>query len=190
MDQGVGCENYWATKRVRMAVKTAARASCLLHQQKSRGCIPRLQPKFPKAIEASCRNAGKVQSSGAVAPHSMRAQGEVVIIMNVRIGAALVHGKSGAKQAGGKSLDLGYRDFLAVQRCAFAARRCEKFIINWIVNNACDNRSVLCQRNGSRKARIFVREICCAIQRINVPVKFGTAHVPGTFLGGDGVFRE
>src|SRR4029453_1996438 len=135
-------------------------------------------------------NTRKIERGRAVAGHTVRAKSEVVVVMNVRVGTALLHGESGAQQARCQRCDWQNGVFLVVQRCAFATRRCEKFVMNGIVDNPGQSCSMLCESNGDRKAGIFVSKVGGAVQRIDVPMKLRAADVARAFFGDDGGMGE
>src|SRR5260370_41865127 len=97
-----------------MAVKIRDGATGFLHEQHSSSGVPRLEAKFPEAIETTGSDAGEIERGGAVAAHAVRAQREIVIVMNIGICETFVNRESSAEQAGGQSFDLGDRDFLSI----------------------------------------------------------------------------
>src|SRR5260370_33050300 len=110
MNQRIRRENHRGAKSIRTALKITDRATSLLYQENSRSGVPRLESKFPKAVEAPGGDAREIQCSGPVAAHSVRPQRKIVVVMNVRVGAPFVHRKSSAEQAGGNGLDFGERE--------------------------------------------------------------------------------
>ena len=100
------------------------------------GCVPPIEAEFPKSIEAADGDACKIQRGGAVATDAVRAEREVVVVVNVGAGFAFVHGEAGAEQAGGERGNFGNCDFVSVEGSAFAPRGGEEFLVDGIVDNA------------------------------------------------------
>src|SRR5215471_15997098 len=69
------------------------------NQKRSGRSVPGVQSKFPETVKTPAGHAGQVQRSGAVAAYSVRAQREIVIVVNIGACEPFVHRKSGAKQA-------------------------------------------------------------------------------------------
>src|SRR5580765_4139942 len=194
MDFAVCGEHHRTTEPVGLAVKFRYHASGFVHQQDSGGGVPSLQAKFPESVKASAGDVGKIQRSRTVTAHAMRAQREVVVVMNIGIGKALVYREASTQQTGRESVHFGNRDRLAVQRGAIATRSGKELVINRMVDDASENCVVLRERNRDREARILMRKIGGAVERIDMPAKFGIAFVPGTFFCRDGmvgkIFRK
>ena len=66
----------------------------------------------------------------------------------------------------------------------------EKFVGDGIEDDAGEDGFAVCKRDRNAEARIAVGEIGGAVERIDVPAKFGVAFVAGAFFGGDGVVGE
>src|SRR5215468_10103711 len=135
--------------------------------------VPALQAKFPKTVEASRGNAGKIERGGTVAADSVGTQCEIVVVMNVGTSLAFVNGKAGAEETGGKSRNFGDGDFVAVKCCAFAAGGSVELLVNRVVNHTDKNLIVVRKSDRYTEAWVAVSEVRCAVERINVPAKFG-----------------
>jgi len=120
-------------------VKIGDFSACFLNEKHARGGVPTLQTKFPKTVEAPCGDTGEVESCGPIAPHAVRTQGEVIVVVNIRAGLTFVHGESGAEKARRERRNFGNLDLLSIKRSAFAAGCREKFLVNWIVDHADEN---------------------------------------------------
>ena len=92
-------EPEWAAGEVR---HLAAR---FLEQQDAGGGVPGIQVELPESFIAAAGHVGQVERGRAGAPHSMRAQGELVVEVNVRIVVALAAGEAGRHQRLGQIRD-------------------------------------------------------------------------------------
>ncbi len=128
VDQAVGGQDDRAAQAVWLAGEIADFAAGFFHQQHPRGGVPGLQAKFPETFEAAAGDAGEVQSGGAVAAHAVGVHGEVAVIAEIGAGFAIVDGKTGAEQAGGKRRNFGDVDFFSVEGGALAARGGEELL--------------------------------------------------------------
>jgi hypothetical protein len=190
VDQGVGGEDHRAAERIRLARKIADFAAGFFDEQHAGGGVPFVQAKFPEAIKAARGHASEIQSGRAVAAHAVRAQRKIPVVVNIGIGQALVNGKTGAEQTRRKRFDFRDADFFPVECGASAARGGIKLVVNRIVDDAGENLVFLRQSDGNAKARIAMSKIRGAIERIDVPAKFGSVFLTCAFLRGDGVVRK
>jgi hypothetical protein len=73
-----------------------------------------------------------------------------------------------------------------------AARGSEKFVVKRIKDCGGEKRFALGKCDRDAEARISVREVGGAIERVDVPAKFrsGSAFMPGSLFGGDGMIGE
>src|SRR5262249_5886219 len=143
--------------------------------------------KFPKTVEASRGNAGKIERGGTVAADSVGTQREIVVVMNVGTSPAFGNGKAGGKKTGGKRLNFGDRNLVAVKWGAFAASRGIEFFVNRVVDDTYENLITMRKSDRHTEARVAVSEIRCAVERINVPAKFGVVVLAEAFFRRDGV---
>ena len=169
VDEAVGGEDDRAAELIRLAGKIGNFAAGFFHQQDARGGVPGFQAEFPETFEAANRDAGKVESGGAIAADSVRVHGEVAVVAQVGAAFAVVNREAGAQQAGGKRFDFGDVNFVSVERGAFAASRGEEFIGDGIVDYGGDQRALLRKSEGNAETRIAVGEIGGAVERIDVP---------------------
>src|SRR4029077_16881874 len=81
---------------------------------------------------------------------------------------------------------------LAIQRGTFAARGGEQLLVKRIEDDPCDYRIPLRQAYRHAKARITVREVGRAVERIAMPAEFGMrgALVPRSLFRGDRMFGK
>ena len=136
VNQAIGGENHWSAKDVPLAGEVGDLASSLFDHEHTGGDIPAVEAKFPEGFKAACGDAGEIEGGGAVAADSVGTQGEIPVVMNIRAGQALVRGEASAEQAGGKRLDFGHVDRLAVQLGTFAANCGEQFIVDGVEDYA------------------------------------------------------
>jgi len=151
--------------------------------------VPFLQVKFPEAIETAGGDRGEIERGGAVAAHAVRVLREVAIVLKIRAGFAVAHGKAGAEQAGGECGDFGDVDFFAVEGGAFAARGGEKFVVERIEDRGGEKRIPLGECDRNTEEGIPVSKIRGAVERIDVPAEFRgrSAFMPSSLLGGNRV---
>jgi hypothetical protein len=192
VNEAVGGEDDGAAEWVRISGKIADFSAGFFDEQDSGGSVPLLETEFPEAVEAAGGDASEVQGGGAIAAHSVRVLREVAVVLKIRAGLAVAHGKAGAEQAGRERGAFGDVDFFAVEGSAVAARGSEKFVVKRIEDRGGEKRIVLGKRNRDAEARISVREIRGAVERIDVPAKFGSgsALMPGSLFGGDGMIGK
>ncbi len=190
VNQAVGGENHWSAEAVPLAGEVGDFAAGLFDHEHTGGDIPAVEAKFPEGFEAASGDAGEIEGGGAVTADSVGTESEIPIVMNIRAGHALVRGEAGAQQARGKRVDFGDVDRLAVQPGAFAVGCGEQFIVDRVKDYAGEDGVALGERDRDAEARITMREIGGAVERIDVPSKFGVSFVASALFGGDGVIRE
>src|SRR5262249_6226165 len=152
--------------------------------------VPTFQTKFPETIEAACGNAGEIKCGGAVAADTVGTQSEIVIVVNIRTCQTLVNGKTGAEKACRESRDFGDGDSVAVEGCTFAAGGSVELLVNRVVNHTDKNLIALSKGNGNTETRVAMGEICCAVERVDVPAKFSVVILAEAFFGSNGVRGE
>ncbi len=126
----------------------------------------------PNSQNASKRPHATEQRSSAAEPSRRTpcgSQRETRVVSDVRVLAALIGRKSRDDQARSQRVDRRNVNRLVVEVRAFAARRREQFSAHWIKNNADNRLAIFEQSNRDGKARIAVREIRGAVERIDVP---------------------
>ena len=190
MDQTIGGEDDVAAELIGCAVKIGNSAASFFDEQNACRGVPAIEAEFPEAIEAAGGNGGKIERGGTVAANAVRAQREIVVVMDVWASLALVNGKAGAKQTGGERWHFGYSDFFAVEGGAFTASCGKKLFINGVVNNTGDDLMAVRESNGHTEAGIAVGEIGGAVERVDVPAVLGVMIFAEAFFRGDGVGGE
>ena len=190
MNEAVGGEDDRTAELIGISLKVGDFATGFLNEENARGSVPLVEAEFPEAVEAAGGNTSEIERGGTVAANAVRTLGEFAVILKIRAELAIAHGKAGAKQAGRERSDFGDGDFLAVEGGAFAAGGGVKFIVERIEDHGGQERVTLRQSNGNAEAGVAVSEIRGAVERIDVPAKFGSGLLTGAFLGGDGVAGE
>src|SRR5215467_6302171 len=190
VDEAVGGENERPAKLIRLAHEIADFAAGFFDEKNACGDVPLVETEFPEGVEAARSDAGEIEGGGTVAADAVRALGEFPVVLEIRAELAVARGKSGAKQTCGQRGDFGDGDFFAVTRCAFAARGGVELVVERIENYGSEERVALGKGDGNGEAGIVVREICSAVERVDIPAKFGSGVLPGAFFGGDGVAGE
>ena len=189
VDEAVGGEDDGAAELVGISGEVGDFAAGFFDEQDAGGGVPGFQAKFPEAVETADGDAGEIERGGAIAADSVRALGEVAVVLEIGAGFAVANGEAGAEQARGNGGDFGDVHFFAVEGCAFAARGGEKFVVERIENDGGQKRVGLGERDGNTKAGVAVGEVGGAVEGIDVPAEFGggSAFVAGALFGGDGV---
>jgi hypothetical protein len=190
VNQAVGRENHGTSEAVRLAGKIADFAAGFLDQENTRGGVPTVKAEFPESLEATGGDTREIERGGTIAANSVGAEREIPVVMNIGAGLSFVRGEAGAQQTGRERFNLGDVNGLAIQCGASATGGGEKFIVDGVVNDTRDHRIALGKRDRNAEARVAVREIRGAIERIDMPAKLGGAFVAGSLLGGDGVVGE
>ena len=72
--------------------------SRLFHDQHTCRSVPRIEVKFPEALEPSRGNIAEIERRRSRPSHAMRTQSELVIKINIRILVPLLAGKAGRDQ--------------------------------------------------------------------------------------------
>lgn len=165
-------------------------AAGFFDKKNSRSGVPPIEAKFPEAIEASDGNAGKIKRGRAVAADTVRTQREIIIVVDVRTGFALVNGKAGAEQARGERGHFGDSDFVAIESGAFPTCGSEQFFVDGIVDDADNDFVAVGERDGDTEAGIAMGKIRGAVERVDVPAKFRFVVFAEAFFGGDSVRRK
>src|SRR5438105_9056818 len=79
MHELVRRQSLAAVEPERAAVHVGNLASRFLHDQHTRRRIPRIEVELPKSIETPAGNTAQIKCSRSGAPHSMRAQSDLMI---------------------------------------------------------------------------------------------------------------
>jgi len=190
VDQTIGSKDDRAAEFIRCAVKIGDFATRFFYEDDACGDVPTFQAKFPEAVEAPCGDAGKVECGGAIAADTVGTEREIVVVVNVGAGLALVNGKASTKEAGSKRRNFGNGDLLSVQSGAFAAGSGEKLFVYWVVNDTGDDVVAVRECDRDAEAGIAMSEICGAVERVDVPAIFCVVINAETLFGGDGVSGE
>ena len=99
MNEAVGRQHFAAVEAKRRSVEASHAAAGFLNQKHARCRVPRIQVEFPEAVVASAGDIGQIERGRPGASHSMRAQRDLVIEVNIRILVPLVAGETGAEDA-------------------------------------------------------------------------------------------
>src|SRR5207245_2864420 len=95
MDEPVRGQDLAAGKLKGAAVHVCDDATSFFDQQGAGGGVPRIERELPKPVHATGGDITEIQRGGASAAHSMRAQSDLMVVVDVRILVALVTGKAG-----------------------------------------------------------------------------------------------
>src|SRR5260370_35953942 len=196
MDQPVGGKNDRAAKLVRIPDKIAHFAAGFFDQQNAGSSVPFRKAEFTETVKAAGCHRGEIERGGTIAAYSVRVLREVAIILKIRAERSVAYRQTSTEQARRKCRIFGNADFLAVEGGAFAACGSKEFIVKRIEDCGSEKRISLRESERNTEARIAMSEIRRAIQRINVPAKFGSrrALMPRSLFGGDSmlgkVFRQ
>src|SRR5580658_4776221 len=95
VDQAVGYQDRCPAGLIRRAGKIAHPSARFCDDEHSGRSGPGAKAKCPEGIEPTAGHGTKIERSSAIATHTMRAQSELPIIMNVQIVGPLVNGESG-----------------------------------------------------------------------------------------------
>jgi len=190
VDKAVRGEDQRASQFIRCTGKIADLPSRFFNEEDARGGIPFFKAEFPESVEAASSYIREIERRGPVAADSVGLHGEVAVILQIRRALSVVNRETGAEQTGGKCGIFRDLDFFAVERSAFPFCRGEKFIVNWIIDDSNEERAALREGNRNTKTRVAVGKICSAVERIDVPAKFGNGFVAEAFFGEDGMIGE
>src|SRR5215510_4363178 len=118
--------------------------------------------------------------------------GKFAVILKIGDEPTVAHGKSSTQQACRKRSVSRDRNSFAVERCAFAARCSVQLVVERIKHGGNEQRVALRQRDGNAETGVPVREICSAIEGINMPTKFrsGRALVSRPLFCRNGMLRK
>src|SRR5262249_1488472 len=100
VDEAVGCENDGTTEPVRLILEITDSSTGFLDEEDARSGVPSLKTKFPKTIEAAGRYASEIECGGAITADAVGSQREIVVVVNIGAGLALVNGKARAEKTG------------------------------------------------------------------------------------------
>ena len=190
VDEAVGGEDDGAVELIGFPGEIADFAAGFFDEEDAGGDIPFVEAKFPEGIEAACGDAGEIERGGAIAAHSVRALGEVTIVLKIGAGFTIANGKAGAEETRRESGVFGDVHFFAVERGAIAASGGEELVGDGIEDDSSDNSVALGERDGNAEARIAVSEVGGAVERIDVPTEFRGGLFAGAFFGGDGMIGK
>src|SRR5438132_6557328 len=135
MHKLVRCQSLAAVELEWSAVHVGNLASRFLHDQHARCRIPRIEVELPKSIETPAGNTAQVKCSRSGAPHSMRAQSDLMIKENIRIFVPLMTGETGGHQALRQIVGFGNMNALLVQIRATSLFGDKKFVASRIVDH-------------------------------------------------------
>ena len=95
MNEAVRGQDLAAGELERPAMHVGYNPSCLFDEQDPGSGVPGVESEFPEAVYTARCDATKIQGSGAGAAHSVGAQCDLVVVVDVRVFVALVAGKTG-----------------------------------------------------------------------------------------------
>src|SRR5207302_9145732 len=114
MHKLVRCQSLAAVELERSTAHVGNLASRFLHDQHTRRRIPRHEVEFPEPDETTADDTAQVKCSRSGAPHSMRAQSDLMIEENIRILVPLMSRQPGSHQALRQLVGLGNMNSLLV----------------------------------------------------------------------------
>src|SRR5277367_2054025 len=199
IDDPVRGEHFPAIELERAAIKTSYRAAGFEHQQRPGGGIPGIEVEFPVTIHAAACGVCQIERSRSGAANAMRAQRDLVVEVDVRILVAGAAGKSGGQQAFRQIIRTRYLYFLSIQIRAFSLLRDEELIARGIVDYASDQCAVFVRGQSCRAVlkaeryaeyRKAMREICRAIQRIDIPAILAVELIARSFFAVNAMVRK
>src|SRR5690349_3733141 len=98
MNTPVRSKGFIIARAIRIAQEAGYHPSRLANQKHPRCRIPGMQTELPKSVKSPASDACQVKRGRTVAANSVRAQGEVPIVMNVRVPRAFGAGESRRQQ--------------------------------------------------------------------------------------------
>src|SRR5215472_8328670 len=120
----------------------------------------------------------------------MRPHRELAVELQIRTELPILHREACAKQARRQRAGRRNVNRPAVQRGALPQFGGEKLIVERIMYNAGYQLVSLGQSDGHAKARITMREVRRAVQRIDVPAKVGLLLASRAFFSSNRMPRE
>ena len=93
MHQTIRGQGFAAVELKRSAVEIRHFAACLFNDQHPRSRIPGIEIELPESVETSAGHAAQVQGRRTRAPHTVGAQSDLVIEVNIRVLVPLWLGK-------------------------------------------------------------------------------------------------
>ena len=135
-------QKFTVTQLIRLAVELRHRPSCLANQQDARRSVPGMQTELPKALKPAAGDRREVKCRRAVAPHSMRPQREVPVVVNIRDSALrFMLGKPVPSRLVASFSIAETWIFLLIQVRAFTFGGCEQFPAHGLINDPGDKLS-------------------------------------------------
>jgi len=185
VDERVGGDGFAAVDIEWRTIEARHRASGLLHQQDSGAGIPRIQVELPETVVAARGHIGQIERSRTGAADAMRAQGDLVVEVNVGTLVALETRKAGAENGLSQRRGGGNIDRPGIEGRATSLGGGEQLVARRIVENASDDFPLVLQSQGNAEDRISVGEIGRAIERIDIPAVGATVGVARTLFADD-----
>src|SRR5262249_36132258 len=172
--------------RRRAAAQVAGAPSRLLDDEEPRGYVPGLELQLPEAVEAPGGDVAEVERGAPVAAHRTRAlhqRGEVIEVVDL----APAHVVGEARGEGRLAEALRRRDAQppAVAPGAAAAHRRVKLVEERVVDGGQRARVVPLDPDRDAEARIAVRVVGRAVERVDHPAPRGPGPVAAAALLGD-----
>src|ERR1019366_9915608 len=99
LNQPIRSQNLATVKPERVAGKVRHLSPGFLHQQDAGRCVPRIEVELPERLQAPGGHVSQIQRGRPRAPHSVRAQRELVVEVDIRTRMALAAGKAGRLEA-------------------------------------------------------------------------------------------
>ena len=178
MDRGVAGNNVTAVQRLVARGEVRHETAGLADQQHAGGDIPQAQPLFPEAIEAAGSHPGKVERGGPVAAHARADRHDFGKLLQkgvmVLATAAAKKRNARAEQRIRHRTSAGYAQTPFVQEGALAAFGEIELVLHRVEDRSGgDHLASLCvgfhHRDGNGEMRDAVKEVGCAVQRIDNP---------------------
>src|SRR5436189_4131300 len=169
MHKLVRCQSLAAVELERSTAHVGNLDSRLLHDEHARCRIPRIEVEFPEPVETPAGDTAQVKCSRSGAPHSMRAQSDLMIEKNIRILVPLMAGETGGHQALRQIVGFGNMNTLLVQIRAASFFGGKKFVASGIVDHPRNHLPLVLQRHRDTEHRKAMREIRGSIERIDIP---------------------
>src|SRR5260370_6383709 len=182
VEQSVGGQQLAAVDRKRCVAEVGDLAAGLFHEQDGGGRVPGIQVELQKCVEGPAGDITKVQGSGTGSAHAVRAQGDLVIEVDVRVFVAFVAGKSRGHQAFRQPRRLGNVDGQSVQPRATSLFSGEHLVATRGVDHAGNTLPFVFESQGNAEHTVALGKVRCSIKGIDVPAQVAALLVPAAFF--------
>src|SRR5208337_121646 len=188
MDKAIASLYFAAVNPKRRPVKAGHQTAGFLDQEHAGGGVPGIEVEFPEAVIAAAGDIDQVEGRRSRTPHTVRAQGDLVIEVDVRIQVPLVAGKASPEQRLSQLPRFGDVDWLSVESRAITSFGGEHLIACRIVEDAGHQLLFLVdKRYRDAEHRVPVRKVGGAIQGIDIPAIVGSGIAAGAFFADNAV---